>query len=223
MLYVIKAGESGPYKIGYTNQELKTRIATIQTSHHQEIDVVASVYSAGRLLEQSIHSRYRDRRIRGEWFHLSSSDVVRLRKLLGDYRVADRKTRECTDITHTSWEALRTEPVNHDFRINDDWYSTPASPKPIFYEWQKFEYHTKYEGVRLQFSPVWRRSRVMWYLYMEVRCSERGVYLPCGGPFVRDLFSRLRDAARDIAGLTLRSSIQSYILGSRAFAHSSTL
>lgn len=61
-----KGTSSGPVKIGVTI-ELEKRLSSLQTGHHQELEVIASL-EGGRETEAYLHESLAAHRIRGEWF-----------------------------------------------------------------------------------------------------------------------------------------------------------
>jgi hypothetical protein len=65
-VYFIQAETGGPIKIGYAADELK-RFQNIQTSHHETL-VLRHAILGDIETERSIHKRFRQWRIRGEWF-----------------------------------------------------------------------------------------------------------------------------------------------------------
>lgn len=71
-IYLIRAGESGPVKIGYARsvREARMRIDTLQTGHW-EILRVLRLWEGDMGDERRMHVRFADLRIRGEWFAFS--------------------------------------------------------------------------------------------------------------------------------------------------------
>lgn len=67
-IYFIQSGSSGPIKIGYSTSSVKDRLATLQTAHHEKLNLLATMEGA-RPLEQKIHSQFQSHRLEGEWFH----------------------------------------------------------------------------------------------------------------------------------------------------------
>jgi hypothetical protein len=65
-VYFIRAGESGPVKIGIAD-DVSARLRELQTAHHESLLVVRTVDGA-QDLEAAFHAAFRDRHIRGEWF-----------------------------------------------------------------------------------------------------------------------------------------------------------
>lgn len=64
--YIIRAGLTGPVKIGKAD-DVERRRAELQTAHHEELYVIRVIDTAFDA-EPLFHQRFADRRIRGEWF-----------------------------------------------------------------------------------------------------------------------------------------------------------
>jgi hypothetical protein len=67
-IYFIQAGDDGPIKIGSAKSPGE-RLATHQTSNHEELRIVATIPASSRNLERSIHASFAKHHIRGEWYH----------------------------------------------------------------------------------------------------------------------------------------------------------
>jgi len=70
LLYFIQAGDSGPIKIGVsTLSNMKLRMASIQTSNAEKINVLAVlIVSNPQYLEENLHNYLSEHRMNGEWF-----------------------------------------------------------------------------------------------------------------------------------------------------------
>lgn len=68
-LYFIEAGCGGPIKIGVANDPWD-RLSTFQTSHFEDLRLLAVCYSS-QFEERLIHRELDGDRIRGEWFQPS--------------------------------------------------------------------------------------------------------------------------------------------------------
>lgn len=68
--YIVQAGKH--LKIGYTS-DLANRLETLQTGNALELVLIAEfpydTELAARSYEKLLHSRFRNLRVRGEWFH----------------------------------------------------------------------------------------------------------------------------------------------------------
>lgn len=65
-VYFIRAGESGPIKIG-TAKDPRRRLAGLQTSTAVPLHILAAM-AGDRTAEQRLHQRFQHLRLRGEWF-----------------------------------------------------------------------------------------------------------------------------------------------------------
>jgi len=72
-VYFIRAGETGPVKIGVA-VNVSIRLASLQTANHEELFLLRSL-SGTQQTEQWLHNHYANIRIRGEWF--SYCDTMR--------------------------------------------------------------------------------------------------------------------------------------------------
>lgn len=67
MIYFAQSEKGGPIKIGYTNNNPKTRLASIQTGNHEQLEIVCLI--DGSLdKERRIHNTFISIRLQGEWF-----------------------------------------------------------------------------------------------------------------------------------------------------------
>lgn len=65
-VYFIQGESGGPIKIGRA-AEPRQRLAALQTSHHEELRLLATE-PLNRTGEADLHRRFRHLRLRGEWF-----------------------------------------------------------------------------------------------------------------------------------------------------------
>lgn len=90
MLYIVGYEHEGPVKIGFSNKP-KNRISDLQIGFHKPIIVFAvgkayaeseespydpDEYVEDRLAETYLHNRYKDNRVRGEWFNVKPVDII---------------------------------------------------------------------------------------------------------------------------------------------------
>ncbi|WP_424140409.1 GIY-YIG nuclease family protein [Roseomonas chloroacetimidivorans] len=73
-VYFIQAGENGPVKIGTTESILR-RIALIQNGQAEPVRLL-HLFEGGREEEQALHRRFREYRLRGEWFRPASEIIA---------------------------------------------------------------------------------------------------------------------------------------------------
>jgi hypothetical protein len=67
MLYVIQAGEGGPCKIGISRNP-RGRMSKMQSDHHEPLRIIG-LFEGDRAEEATIHSRFANERLSGEWFN----------------------------------------------------------------------------------------------------------------------------------------------------------
>lgn len=73
-VYLMKNNRNGYIKIGYTNREPKYRERTLQ-SEDPDITLIHHQKGCNLADEKTLHKKYKDKRLRGEWFNLNDSDV----------------------------------------------------------------------------------------------------------------------------------------------------
>ena len=81
VLYIIGSTSRNPVKIGITRgTTVDRRITALQTSHWLDLKVIyqTPVVSEVELLERELHKRYKDYRVKGEWFKLSPKKISKL-------------------------------------------------------------------------------------------------------------------------------------------------
>ncbi len=66
-VYFIQAGDSGPVKIGKTN-DVNKRLRALQTAHADTLHVRHVLNDVSAVMETRLHERFAEHRIRGEWF-----------------------------------------------------------------------------------------------------------------------------------------------------------
>ena len=77
-VYLICAEFDGKrlYKIGYTRRSVEKRIKEFKTGNGSDIYLIDSFKSKwGTKIESSLHRKYKENRISGEWFYLSDQDI----------------------------------------------------------------------------------------------------------------------------------------------------
>ena len=65
-VYLIRARDGGPVKIGWAN-DVEARRKQLQVSHHQPLQVIR-VIEGRRATEGWLHDRFGAQRLEGEWF-----------------------------------------------------------------------------------------------------------------------------------------------------------
>jgi hypothetical protein len=78
LVYLILELLSGLHKIGWTaSSDTRKRLATLQTACSSELRLVGS-FTATLDSERRLHTLFQPQRVRGEWFRLSTDDVVNI-------------------------------------------------------------------------------------------------------------------------------------------------
>jgi len=67
MIYFIQSKEFGAIKIGYTSGSVSKRIEDLQVGNPDQLLLVGTI-PGGFADEKKVHYRFKDSRIRGEWF-----------------------------------------------------------------------------------------------------------------------------------------------------------
>jgi hypothetical protein len=85
------------YKIGVSQSDPFSRLSSLQTGNPFEIRFVWCVYVSDRyMVESVIHSYFDDKRVRGEWFELTDTDV-RLANKFALAEISDSRESEIDD------------------------------------------------------------------------------------------------------------------------------
>ena len=72
-LYVIRAGDTGYYKIGITKRDAASRLKELQTGNHAKLEVVRCYRVDDMEADEAmIHKRLAQFNVNGEWYELDS-------------------------------------------------------------------------------------------------------------------------------------------------------
>jgi hypothetical protein len=71
MLYLIRAGDTDFYKVGYTSKAGEARLEAMQTGSPLELHLIHQT-SGTLLAERKMHEALSSRAVRGEWFRLDA-------------------------------------------------------------------------------------------------------------------------------------------------------
>ena len=74
-VYMIRAGQHGPVKIGYSD-EVTLRLVKMQADNHERLQILR-LFEGGEADEAVLHERFSDSRLHGEWFGFT-------KQMLGD-------------------------------------------------------------------------------------------------------------------------------------------
>jgi hypothetical protein len=93
-VYLVRS-EDGAYKIGHTRQTFKARFSMLRSANPRRLSKIHTFKAINSLeAEQSLHSAFGKKRIRGEWFNLDQDDLA----LYYDYvAMFERQYREITE------------------------------------------------------------------------------------------------------------------------------
>lgn len=82
-IYLIRVNEY--IKIGYSNN-INGRLRQIQTDSPYEVELVLSIkVDNGRNIEKYLHSYFKAKRVRGEWFELNNDEVKEVYNIIHTY------------------------------------------------------------------------------------------------------------------------------------------
>lgn len=94
-VYVLSAeiNNKKSYKIGYTRRQVEDRIREFKTGNASDFIVVYKFESNwSSKIEAILHRKFSDKKINGEWFDLTSDDLIEIYK--------------CCNLHHKNFEAL---------------------------------------------------------------------------------------------------------------------
>jgi transcriptional regulator with AAA-type ATPase domain len=67
MIYFIQQGKTGPIKIGYTENDIAKRLASLQVASAEKLTLLG-VIEGGKKQEKLIHKFFHANQMEGEWF-----------------------------------------------------------------------------------------------------------------------------------------------------------
>jgi hypothetical protein len=70
-VYIIRAGQHGPVKIGFTN-DLAKRLVELQVGNHERLTILR-IFEGGQAEEAQLHERFAENRLHGEWHSFSQA------------------------------------------------------------------------------------------------------------------------------------------------------
>jgi hypothetical protein len=73
-VYIIRAGEHGPCKIGWAD-DVEARRKQLQVSHHDLLHVMRTI-EGSRATERWLHQRFAELHMQGEWFLFRAEMLV---------------------------------------------------------------------------------------------------------------------------------------------------
>lgn len=96
-LYLMCEGEKGYIKIGQTKNNLETRrkgVAEPTLKAKDPLIWIISAWEAPKEIEKKLHSDYKSKRIRGEWFDLKAVDLKEINEMMLTYKMIEIKNYE---------------------------------------------------------------------------------------------------------------------------------
>jgi len=89
-IYIIGPDIPGtPYKIGVTSgSNTDKRKTSLQTAHWMDLKLIwkSNVLERADIIEQKLHSHFRKKRVRGEWFNINQRDIKSIPKLIEHFK-----------------------------------------------------------------------------------------------------------------------------------------
>jgi hypothetical protein len=83
MIYIIRAGDSDRYKVGYTNRSVEKRLAELQTGNPERLMLVMTL--EGDIdLEERLHTMFAYCRLGGEWFEFSNNELLKIKEITNE-------------------------------------------------------------------------------------------------------------------------------------------
>jgi hypothetical protein len=87
MIYFIRCGDDGPVKIGYTDNNISSRLACLQTSSPFKLKLIGRM-DGSLEKEATLHKMFEHLRLEGEWFKPNDE----LLSFISEYRLSDEAT-----------------------------------------------------------------------------------------------------------------------------------
>lgn len=81
-VYLLRGSVTGYYKIGVSTN-LKDRLRQVHNGIPEDTMFIFSS-TGGRELESYLHEKYKDKKIKGEWFCLNKNDVAEIKRVMGE-------------------------------------------------------------------------------------------------------------------------------------------
>lgn len=104
-VYLIRAGENGPVKIGYSADPVG-RLAELQISHYETLRIIR-LLDGGEVEEAGLHLRFSDLHLRGEWHSFSRlmmGDVGLVETVVNKSEQIEPPTSLTIDVSDTAAE-----------------------------------------------------------------------------------------------------------------------
>lgn len=85
-LYLICNPDENSYKIGITRKNVEKRLKSLQTACSAELHVIHTVETDYPFrLETLLHNHFKNKKLSGEWFALTSDDIKNFKETCNKY------------------------------------------------------------------------------------------------------------------------------------------
>lgn len=83
-IYIFSTQANGPYKIGYTGRAVKYRMYEAQRDNFNPVEVIytSEFIKNARQLETELHTMFKNKCVRGEWYDLNKTNIKNLKTLV---------------------------------------------------------------------------------------------------------------------------------------------
>lgn len=80
-VYILRCNEY--YKIGFTNGSIECRIHAMQTGNPYKLELAFALKNKNaKTIEKYIHSKFENKRVLREWFHLDEKDFIKIEDII---------------------------------------------------------------------------------------------------------------------------------------------
>jgi len=93
MIYFAQQGKSGPIKIGFTDNDVRTRLYQLRTSSPTQINLIGTIHG-DKEKESSIHEYFKEFHIKNEWFQPTTEIFNYIFARVAEIAIEPLKTRE---------------------------------------------------------------------------------------------------------------------------------
>jgi hypothetical protein len=114
-VYFIRAGETGPIKIGYTAKSPKRRMGDLQTGSPQPLSLLL-VVKGDVAYERKMHLKFQAARSHGEWFRPTRSLIRYIEYRKARQEAGKRSRRSHDAAVNREWEDAWNRLVPQDFK-----------------------------------------------------------------------------------------------------------
>lgn len=80
--YIIK-NALNHFKLGITTRDVKLRVKQFETGNSDELEIIKTFNTKhGTIFESTMHRRFVNKRLKGEWFKLDEKDILNIDDIL---------------------------------------------------------------------------------------------------------------------------------------------